>query len=342
MYNARMNQDNIATEQSTSQSTGTWNYQPDSFKAANPLFQLPPKLLKIISWYYHSWKPASENSILLLFARITFFWLQPTQVVGQLLDVQTIALMYVRNITYIFILAGGLHYYFYIAKAQGETLKYEKRQFSKDKKYTFNDQVWDNMFWTLASGVTIWTAYEVLLLNLYATGYMPQMQWGQNPIWFIAWLLLIPSWVTVHFYFVHRFLHWGFMYKYFHSLHHRNINVGPWSGISMHPVEHLLYLSSLLIHFIIPSHPIHIFYHVYALTLSPAFGHAGYDAILFKGRELMILGRFHHQLHHRHFECNYGSPDVPVDIWLDTFDDGTPEARKHLRKKALEKMKATS
>ena len=31
------------------------------------------------------------------------------------------------------------------------------------------------------------------------------------------------------------------MYKYVHSLHHRNTDIEPFAGLSMHPVEHLYY-----------------------------------------------------------------------------------------------------
>ena len=41
-------------------------------------------------------------------------------------------------------------------------------------------------------------------------------------------------------------LHIPFLYKHVHALHHRNINVGPWSGLSMHPVEHIIYLGTIL------------------------------------------------------------------------------------------------
>ncbi|WP_353816990.1 hypothetical protein [Mesorhizobium sp.] len=51
-------------------------------------------------------------------------------------------------------------------------------------------------------------------------------------------------------------LHWGPLYNYVHSLHHRNVNVGPWSGMSMHPIEHIIYMSSVVIHVVLPSHPI--------------------------------------------------------------------------------------
>jgi len=38
------------------------------------------------------------------------------------------------------------------------------------------------------------------------------------------------------------------------------------------------------------------------------------------------VGSFHHQLHHRYFECNYGGPEMPWDNWLGSFHDGSPEA----------------
>ena len=43
----------------------------------------------------------------------------------------------------------------------------------------------------------------------------------------------------------HRFLHEapGF-YKWVHYLHHKSRAPGPFSGLSMHPVEHLIFFSS--------------------------------------------------------------------------------------------------
>jgi|TARA_B110000238_G_C15882533_1_gene334121 sterol desaturase/sphingolipid hydroxylase (fatty acid hydroxylase superfamily) len=77
-----------------------------------------------------------------------------------------------------------------------------------------------------------------------------------------------------------------------HALHHRNVNIGPWSGLSMHPVEHLLYLSSLLIHYVIPSHPIHLFFHVIYLAPGAAMTHTGYEDLLIK-----------EDLRHWHSQC---------------------------------------
>ena len=38
-----------------------------------------------------------------------------------------------------------------------------------------------------------------------------------------------------------RFVHISALYKYIHSLHHRNTDIEPFSGLCMHPVEHLYY-----------------------------------------------------------------------------------------------------
>ena len=49
------------------------------------------------------------------------------------------------------------------------------------ERFTFNNQTYDNMFWTLASGVPIWTCYEVLLLWAYANGLRHDGQPGRKP-----------------------------------------------------------------------------------------------------------------------------------------------------------------
>ncbi|MEM7197963.1 MAG: sterol desaturase family protein, partial [Pseudomonadota bacterium] len=142
--------------------------------------------------------------------------------------------------------------------------------------------------------------------------------------------IIIPLISALHFYIVHRLLHVPFLYRLAHALHHRNVVTGPWSGISMHPVEHVFYLSAVLVHFVIPSHPVHVLFHFYWLTLGAAGTHCGFKAIVIGGREWFSLGSFYHQLHHRHFECNYGNIEFPVDHWVGSSDDGTYGARKRL------------
>ena len=187
------------------------------------------------------------------------------------------------------------------------------------------------MFWGLVSGVSFMTLFEVLLHWAFANGWSWQTPligagWPST-LWYLAMFPLIAVWSSFHFYWVHRFLHWPPLYRLAHALHHKNINTGPWSGVSMHPIEHALYYSSLLIHLVVPSEPIHIVYHALGQTLFPAFSHSGFADLIAAGRERLRTGDFFHQLHHRHFECNYGTIEMPWDQWFGSFDDGTKEGR---------------
>jgi hypothetical protein len=103
-----------------------------------------------------------------------------------------------------------------------------------------------------------------------ANGYAPMLLWPQHAGWLILLIFLVPIWETLYFYLIHRLIHWPPLYRRVHYLHHRNINVGPWSGLSMHPVEHIIYLGSVLIHWVVPSNPLLIIYHLQHYTLSAA------------------------------------------------------------------------
>ena len=247
--------------------------------------------------------------------------------------------MYLRNCLYLGLIAGGLHLFFYQMRAQGGRSKYETAFLHRpSQRFAFGNQLYDNMLYTLVSGGLIWTAYEVLIFWAQAANPALYLGFADAPVWFVLLFLLIPIFESAHFYLVHRLLHTKPLYQRFHALHHRNVNTGPWSGISMHPVEHLLYFSSILIHLVIPSHPIHVFFHMYIMTLSPAAGHCGFDTLVVAGKQRLALGHYHHHLHHRHFDCNYGSTEMPWDVWFRSFHDGTSAG--HARIKQRLKTKA--
>ena len=58
---------------------------------------------------------------------------------------------------------------------------------------------------------------------------------------FVIAAFWVPLYREFHFYFAHRFIHIKAVYKYVHALHHRNTDIEPFAGLSMHPVEHLYY-----------------------------------------------------------------------------------------------------
>ncbi len=309
-----------------------WNYNPKIPIENNPLFSFPLIPKKIIKWYADMWAPLSETVFCLVFAIIYLVFL-PSIALFETLKFFPIFTIYLFNFTIMLIVAGGLHIFFYTLKKQEDNLKYDSRSVSNSKKFTFNKQVFDNMFWSLASGVTIWTFYKILILWSYANGFISKINFSVSPFLFLALFFFIILFESIHFYIVHRLLHFKFFYKFFHHVHHRNINPGPWSGISMHPFEHLLYFSTVLIHFAIPSHPIHILFHFMIITIGAVVGHCGFDGFLVNKKNKIALGHFHHQLHHRYFECNYGTIETPIDVLFKSFHDGTSSANKKMKNK---------
>jgi hypothetical protein len=65
----------------------------------------------------------------------------------------------------------------------------------------------------------------------------------------------------------------------------------------------------------------------------------GFDGLLLAGKKRTQLGDFFHQLHHRYFECNYGTVEMPWDKWFGTFHDGSEEAT--VRTRAFKKQMYT-
>ena len=309
-----------------------WNHLPNVPIKVSPFFQWPLRPKDMLVWIWNSWFLISEKLIIVGIAFVSFYLFQPSLEETKNLEASWIFQMYFRNLVLMSTVAGGLHLYFYTFSRQGKKLRYDPRPLMKrGKQFTLGGQVKDNIFWTLASGVSIWTAYEVLMFWAIANGYAPMLQWATNPIFFIALFLIIPLWESFYFYWIHRFLHIPFFYKHVHALHHRNINVGPWSGLSMHPFEHLIYLGTVLIHWVIAAHPVHILYHLQYYTLTAATTHTGFEALLVKDQSRLQLGTFHHQMHHRYFECNYGSIEIPWDKVFGSFHDGTEEAGERIK-----------
>ena len=240
---------------------------------------------------------------------------------------------YIRNFALMVCVVGGLHILLYRLKWQNDVFRFDPRPFAKNNKlFAFNNQVWDNILWSLASGVIVWTMYEAFMLWAYASDLLPKATFAENPIWFCALFIILPAWQSIHFFFIHRFLHWKPLYRIAHSVHHRNTNIGPWSGFSMHPVEHMLYLSYIFIVFILPAHPLHIIFMLQFNSVGTAIGHAGFESLVIFKKLKISLSPFDHQLHHRYFDCNYGNAgEVPLDKWMGTFHDGTAEGMAHMR-----------
>ena len=302
-------------------------YDPEPMEVP-PLFRSPPQPAAMVRWLATSflWP---QSLLWIALASATYQLATPGLGRFATLGVDDIGLLWLRNIILMLVVIGGQHWWLHIRRAQGTDYKYERRWLAKNRSsFLFNDQTRDNMFWTLVSGGGIAALYEAVMFRLYATDAIPQL----DSLWAIAAMTFAVFWIEgVHFYANHRLLHVDPLYRRVHALHHRNVNTGPWSGISMHPFEHLLYLSLPFVFLVVPGSPFIVTFCLVYLMLSPSPSHSGFDRFRIGRTASIHGGDYFHNLHHRYFEVNYGMLLLPLDKWFGTFHDGSMEAHEQMR-----------
>ena len=319
----------------TEDGRGAW--APAKPVSYGPAFEWPPRPKALFKWFFGfpgyllPWNVLYGIAALLIWRYLT-----PSLDTMKTFAVSWIAIILVRNLVLAALVSGTWHMWFYVWRKQGAAFKYN-RQWPKEKAagFLFNNQTYDNMFYSLVSGVPIWTAYECLLLWAYANGIAPMITYEAHPAGFIALFFLVPFIHEVGFYFAHRTLHFPFLYEIAHKLHHRNVSPGPWSGLSMHPIEHLIYFSTILLFFFIPAHPIHMINLANRLGVAPAQGHTGFDRVAVGGEATWDVSYYAHYLHHKYFEVNYADGMVPLDRWFGSFHDSTPEAHEAMKERRM-------
>jgi len=276
------------------------------------------------------------HTVLALFV---WFFLTPDLSKMQIFSWDWILFLYLRNVALLFLVTGSIHIWLYVKKGQLDKFQYDKKGLRKeDPRFLFQDQTLENMFFGIVSGCGIWTLYESFTYWMFANGFILfPVEWLESSIYISILFILVPHIHIHYFYFSHRLTHWKPLYDSAHYLHHKNVNTGPWSGLSMHPIEHLIYFSGVFLYWIIPSHPIHACCNLLYVGIAPTWGHSGFDKIIIKNREIIKMEYFHY-LHHRYFECNYGNPSVPWDRFFGSFFDGSKESKK-LMQTRLKTMK---
>lgn len=247
-----------------------------------PVFAWPPRpvafvrFLTGLSGYLLPW-----NVLYALIALLVLRYATPSLATAQTFSWGWVGLLLARNAALVTAWVGLWHLVLYVLRRQGTSFKFSARWPATDNSaFLFKHQLADNLIWTYASGLPIWTATEALMLWAMGNHYVPYVDWQTHPVYCFAILLAIPMFRDLHFYCVHRLLHWPPLYRHVHSLHHNNVNPIPSSGLSMHPVEHVLYYSSVLIHFVVPSNPMHLVFHFVHLSLAPTQGHAGFAKVM--------------------------------------------------------------
>jgi len=315
---------------------GDW--RPAKPLQVGPLLDFPWSPLKILKWlpsYFLPW-----NVMFMALGAVLWFWLTPARETMQTLTLGWVLYIFLRNSVIILLLYGALELWLYVRREQGNRFKYNGKFPSErpSRVFWFKNQNLDNALRTFGSGLPIWTAYEVGMLWAWANDIGPWATFGDNPLWLIAFLFVIPLFHELHFFCIHRLIHTPVLYKWVHSVHHNSINPSPWSSLSMHPVEHLLYWSDILIHLILPSDPFLVLYHLNVTGTGAVIGHVGFDKVETGEEKGINTHAFAHYLHHKYFEVNYADGMLPLDKWFGTWHDGTVEG-DHLMRERFRRKK---
>lgn len=223
----------------------------------------------------------------------------------------------VRNVSITVFWYGGWHYLLYVRR-----ILPEEGKFNKDWNAGYESRR-DTML--TISGSLMASMVEISALALWTSGrisYDTASFW-RDPVTCVWLIACAAYWSDLHFWFAHRSMHpWfktksmfdpgRFVYQHVHKVHHKSYNPGPWSGLAMHPVEHLIYFTRALPFLAYP--PIFLFVNTRAM-IGPAPGHHGFGD---------MGGSFFHYIHHAKFEYNFGtSRVVPIDNFLGTYRDAS-------------------
>jgi sterol desaturase/sphingolipid hydroxylase (fatty acid hydroxylase superfamily) len=124
---------------------------------------------------------------------------------------------------------------------------------------------------------------------------------------FLGLILFNDLW----FYSMHRLLHTSFLYKHIHSVHHRSIDVNPFSSYSFHLIEAILVTGWVLPAALYIPFPMPVLMVTQVVGLANnLMAHLGYELLPRWWAGVPILrwsnSATFHSMHHTRFKGNYG------------------------------------
>lgn len=214
----------------------------------------------------------------------------------------TFGLVSIRYIVF----AGSLFLIFYIWKKR-EFLKYKIQQKFPENKHIIREISYSFMSLTIFSVVA--TLVFIARKNGYTKVYTNLSD--HSAAYFI---FSVVAFIVIHdtyFYWAHRFMHWKKIYPYVHKIHHLSTNPTPWAAFAFHPIEALIEVAILpIMVFIMPLHHFAILSWALYQTGMNVMGHLGFEMFPtgFVTGQLSKLHNTstHHNMHHKHVNCNYG------------------------------------
>ena len=172
-----------------------------------------------------------------------------------------------------------------------------------------------------ALSILVFAAQATALVWMLREGWLT-IDWARSP-WHLAWELpVLYFWNELHFFAVHRALHWPPLYRSVHIWHHRSVVTTPFSAYCFHPVESFLLGAvmplALVFHAFSPLALLGLTIMSLALNVS---GHLPHEQVRAAFAFVAPHSRYHNR-HHRDFRTHYGFSFPLLDRWFG--GTGTP------------------
>ena len=322
----------------TRDAQGHWS--PNTPAQPTPIWQKPFSARKVIAWlpsYLWPW-----NAFHMATALLWVLVLIPSWDSLSTLSWGNFFYLYALNAAGLALFLGSFEMIYYVRRKQGTRFKYNPNFPSEHRSgvFWFKSQNIDNAMRSLLSTVPLWTLVELVMLWAYANSWAVWLPWTTHWLWLSVLVLLAPAIHEIYFFFLHRALHWGPLYKRIHSVHHHSQNPSPWSSLSMHPGEGFPYMAEAWLHLLIPSNPVCAYFTLHSVGFGAVNGHLGFEKFELTETKTLESHAYMHYLHHKLFEVNYGGDGlVPLDKLFGTWHDGSPEAETAFRKRIVEKKR---
>ena len=143
-------------------SSKDWNYHPDLPLEDKSVFARPFKLFSLLYWVKTNWLTFSERILVVIISALAWYFLYPPIQECREFRIVWIFEIWIVNLLLMTVFTGLLHWYFYVVRGQADKLKFDHRDLAiNNSNFLFKNQVRDNVFWSLASGVSFWTLFQV-------------------------------------------------------------------------------------------------------------------------------------------------------------------------------------
>lgn len=241
-----------------------------------------------------------------------------------------------------FLVAGVTYFAFWIIFLK----KWQHRIIQQ--KFPDTKSMWHEFRYSMST-VLIFALIGLGIIRLKNAGYTliyeHFAEWGW--LWFFFSIVLMVLLHDAWFYWTHRLMHHPKIFRHVHLVHHRSTNPSPWASYSFHPIEAVIEAGVyILIVFTIPAHGLALFIFLIYMIIRTVLGHLGIEFLPKKFMANRWLNwhttTTHHDLHHKHFNHNFGLYFTWWDKWFSTEHPNYRETFEEVTSRAKELGKIKS